>query len=248
MKPPRSSLPKSQSPKSRVVLVTGGRGRIGGALVRELVEAGDSVVVIDKGPVPPITTHSSSSRVTHLRADLSIEREAASAFQAIRRKFQRIDSAVLAAGDFVYKPLVDQTAADLQRMLNNNVIAAFSCLRELASAPGSAGARVVILGSIVDHRVIKGNSTYGSAKAALRMLVDVAREEFRDTPMRITNLCLGAVASPMTVQLGKRKTSAALSTIAPVHVIATLRWILDAPRGPRLDEVRLFPQVGVNLD
>lgn len=234
----------------KIVVVTGGRGRIGGAIARALAEQGHTVVVIDRAPIPRSRRRTAaplaaSGQVVHVRAALDDEAQTRRAFRTVLDRYQRIDAAVLAAGAFVYGPFLSQSVNDCERMLRDNVITAFLCLQELArTMPKTGGGRVIFMGTIVDHRVVKGNAAYGSSKAALRMLADVVREETRDSPMRITNLCLGAVASPMAATglsaIGRP------DTIEPSTVVDAALWLLDQPLGARFDELRLFPSVGVN--
>jgi NAD(P)-dependent dehydrogenase (short-subunit alcohol dehydrogenase family) len=182
----------------------------------------------------------------HLRADLGSEAQTRRAFRTVLDRYQRIDAAVLAAGAFVSGPFLSHAAGDGERMFRDNVMTAFLCLQELArTMPRTGGGHVIFMGSIVDHRVVQGNALYGASKAALRMLAEVVREETRDSSMRITNLCLGAVASPM-VRAMKRKRTRRLDTLEPARVVEAVLWLLDRPAESRFDELRLFPSVGVN--
>lgn len=236
-------------PHGRVVVVTGGRGRIGGALAEALEARGHTVVAIDRVPSPRSQPRSAprqrrAGKIMHLRADLSSEPQTRRAFRTVLDRYRRIDAAVLTAGAFVFGPVLSHSASDWDRMFRDNVMTAFLCLQELVRAmPATGGGHVVFMGSIVDHRVVKGNALYGSSKAALRMLADVVREEFRDSPVRITNLCLGSVRSPMSQAI---KTRRRMDSMDPAHVVRAVLWLLDQPIDPRFDELRLFPSVGVN--
>jgi NAD(P)-dependent dehydrogenase (short-subunit alcohol dehydrogenase family) len=240
----------------KVVVITGGRGRIGGALASALEHRGHTVVAIDRAALPRPPRRRTVRRslqapqappgeVVHLRADLGSAAQTRRAFRTVLDRYQRIDAAVLAAGAFVSGPFLSHAASDGERMFRDNVMTAFLCLQELArTMPRTGGGHVIFMGSIVDHRVVQGNALYGASKAALRMLAEVVREETRDTPMRITNLCLGAVASPMTRALKRR--ARLLDTLEPARVVEAVLWLLDRPAEPRFDELRLFPSVGVN--
>jgi NAD(P)-dependent dehydrogenase (short-subunit alcohol dehydrogenase family) len=231
----------------KVVVVTGGRGRIGGALASALEGQGHAVIAIDRTPVPRARRPAQRAlpgSILHLRADLASEPETKRAFRTVLARYKRIDAAVLAAGAFVFGRFLSHTARDWERMFRDNTLTAFLCLQELArTMPKTGGGHVIFMGTIVDHRVTRGNALYGSSKAALRMLADVVREETRDSPMRITNLCLGAVASPMADKL---KRGRRLDAVDPAQVTEAVRWLLERPAEPRFDELRLFPSIGVN--
>src|SRR3979409_2112912 len=96
----------------RVVVVTGGRGRIGGALATALENRGYTVVAIDRVSIPgPQPRKRAAHRppqgeVVHLRADLASEAQTRRAFRTVLDRYKRIDAAVLAAGAFVFGPFL----------------------------------------------------------------------------------------------------------------------------------------------
>src|ERR1041384_6342061 len=122
--PSRSDHPQ------KVMVVTGGRGRIGGAIARALADRGHTVVVIDRAPVPRSPRRRAArGDVVHLRAKLDDEAQTRRAFRTVLRRYKRIDAAVLAAGAFVYGPFLSQSVKDCERMLRDNVLTAFLCLQ-----------------------------------------------------------------------------------------------------------------------
>lgn len=234
------------SESQRVVLITGGRGRIGTRLAQALVQRGDIVISVDRTPFSQSKGDkkrtTSQGQVFNFKANLASEKGANVVFESIFSQFQRIDAAVLSAGDFTYGTFADASPVDFERMFKNNAMTAFCTLKHLIPRMKKVGGHIVIMGSLADHRILRGNSCYAPAKAALRMLVEVLREEVNETQIRFTHLCFGAIASPMAMKLGKADANSLLS---PATVVETICWAIDRPIDARFDELKILPPIGV---
>src|SRR5689334_15989659 len=111
-----------EEPRARRVVVTGGTGALGDAVVAAFVEAGWTCHVPVHGAAPA----SRSSDPWAPGIDLTDE-AAVAAFYA---SLPSLSASVHVAGGFDAKPIVETSRGDLGGMLDVNLVTAFLCCRE----------------------------------------------------------------------------------------------------------------------
>jgi NAD(P)-dependent dehydrogenase (short-subunit alcohol dehydrogenase family) len=123
----------------RRVVVKGGGGALGVAVVRQLVEAGAHVYVPAHSERDAVALAGIPRVAIAPRVDLADE-------DAVTRFYDDVGADLYAsihiAGGFVFGPIVDASFADLQRMLSMNVASTWLCCREAARRM-SDGGRIV---------------------------------------------------------------------------------------------------------
>lgn len=156
----------------KVALVTGGSRGIGAAIALRLAEQGADVAityvsgeeaareVVDK-------IESMGRRVVALRADAADAAEAAAVVERTVAGLGRIDVLVNNAGAGALGPIESLALADVDRVLDVNVRAAFLAA-QAASRHMERGARIVSIGScMAQHVPGPGGTLYAMSKAAL---------------------------------------------------------------------------------
>src|SRR5262245_34139021 len=125
----------------RHVVVTGGTGALGTAVVRALLDAGATchVPYIDEGEAQrfPLRAHDRVKLVAH--AELTDE-------QAVERIFAgvpRLWASIHLAGGFAMSPVKDTKKSDLVKQVDMNFVTAFLCCAAAVRAMGQAGGRIV---------------------------------------------------------------------------------------------------------
>src|SRR5262245_11960324 len=125
----------------RDVVVTGGLGGLGGAVVEAIAGAGATVHV----PVRRSAAAGAVPSGVRLVAGVDLTDEAAvTAFYA---GLPRLWASVHLAGGFAGAPLLDTKLDLLRGQLDVNLVTAFLCCREAARNIGGAGGRLVNVGS-----------------------------------------------------------------------------------------------------
>src|SRR3954467_15945345 len=127
---------------SKRIVVTGGAGFLGQAVVRALLDEGANVEATwhaesEQKPLPPAT-----DRLRLHRLDVSDE----SAVTAFYASLPDLWGSVHTVGGFAMAPLADTSAADLRKMFETNALTCFLCCKEAARAirrSGAAGGRIV---------------------------------------------------------------------------------------------------------
>lgn len=146
---------------------------LGLAIARRLVHDGYDVHV---------TWRSSASRAEVLvpefegrvhRADLEDEDETRALVESVLERDGRLDAFVHAVGEFSAAPLATTTAAEVRRLLENNVVSAvnaFDAAREALRASGGSALFFGVAG-LEGMRARRESAAYAAAKSALLVLV-----------------------------------------------------------------------------
>jgi 3-oxoacyl-[acyl-carrier protein] reductase len=198
----------------KVVVVSGGAGAIGGAVVDRCLESGATVHIIDAaGKTAPIgaTLHD---------VDIADSQSVAGAFSAIVQQAGRIDAFVHAAGVSnnratkqrvapqlnerfadtypVIDGLVGTDDADWRRLMSVNLDGAFFCLRAALRAmlPQQAG-DVVMISSNAGLLGEAGSAAYSASKAGAQLLMQAAALEVVGAGIRVNAVAPGPTMTPL---------------------------------------------------
>jgi NAD(P)-dependent dehydrogenase (short-subunit alcohol dehydrogenase family) len=168
---------------NRQVVVTGGTGALGTAIVARLLETGASCYVpyvhqseVDRFP------HRDNSRVTLLpNAELSEEAVVARLFDSVPRLWASIHL----AGGFALGALAEASKHDLMQQIDTNFVTCFLCCREAVKAirRTGGGGRIVNVAArpALEWRTGAGMTAYTASKAAVAAFsVALAEEVAKD--------------------------------------------------------------------
>jgi len=163
--------------QDRHVVVTGGTGALGAAVVGLLLEAGATCHV-------PVRDLKDSRRFAHRGhdrvvlspvPDLTDEAAVAAFYGALPGLWASIH----VAGGFAMAPVGDTDKAMLQRQLDTNFVSAFLCCRAAVAAIGQGGGRIVNVAArpALEWRQGAGMTAYTASKAALAALTVALAQE-----------------------------------------------------------------------
>jgi NAD(P)-dependent dehydrogenase (short-subunit alcohol dehydrogenase family) len=163
--------------RDRQVLVTGGTGALGIAVVGALLEAGalchvPYVAAAEAERYP----HRNNARVRLVGdADLSDESTVARLFDAIPGLWASIHL----VGGFAMAPVAKTGKADLMHQLDMNFVTCFLCCRAAVTAMAGNGGRIVNVAArpALEWRTGAGMAAYAASKAAVAALTVALAEE-----------------------------------------------------------------------
>ena len=168
-------------PEQPLVLITGGGGRIGGALAREFAAAGWRVEAPGRS---------------------SMDVRDASAIQQTIAALPRIDLLINNAGlrrDALFLKL---PAADWDEVLETNLKGAWRCARAVLPRMREQGAgHIVNLGSFSARHGTAGQTAYSAAKAALLALTQSLAAEGGPDNIRVNAVLPGWMLTPFNASL-----------------------------------------------
>lgn len=151
----------------RIVVVTGGTGGLGTAVVKAFRDAGDETIPVSRS-------------AGEFSADLLQPGAAAELFRRVVERYGRLDVLVHTAGAFAAEGGVAETSLDTwRRMLDTNFQAALHAVH--AALPNlTDGGRIIVVGSRAGVQLSAGLGAYSVSKAALNALVQTVALEVVD--------------------------------------------------------------------
>ncbi|HEY8668197.1 MAG TPA: SDR family NAD(P)-dependent oxidoreductase [Tepidisphaeraceae bacterium] len=164
---------------NRHVVVTGGAGALGAAIVELLVSSG-ATIHIPAHRVPdaanfPLARHERVRIVAPV--DLTSEQEVQSFYQSLPSLWASLH----AAGGFTAAPIAQTSLADFRQMIETNAVTSFLCCREavkkIRSTNGSPGGRIVNVAAKPAVIPAAGLCAYAASKAAVANLTVCLAEE-----------------------------------------------------------------------
>jgi NAD(P)-dependent dehydrogenase (short-subunit alcohol dehydrogenase family) len=164
---------------NRHVVVTGGTGALGAAVVELLVEAGAAVhIPAHRAPDPakfPLARHERVKIVAPI--DLGVEDSVRSFYESLPSLWASIH----AAGGFTAGSIAETSLADFREMFETNAVTCFLCCREavrkIRTSADNPGGRIVNVAAKPAVIPTAGLSAYAASKAAVANLTLSLSEE-----------------------------------------------------------------------
>lgn len=165
----------------RVILVTGGHGVLGAAVVKAALADGLKVAIIDHA-----RGHAVPEGVLELGGvDLTDPAEAQQAVNAVADHFGRLDALLNIAGGFVWQT-TDDAAPAWDRMFALNLSTALNASRAaLPWLKASDEGRIVNVGANAALKSAAGMGAYAASKSGVHRLTESLAEELKSTSVTV---------------------------------------------------------------
>lgn len=184
----------------RVAIVTGAASGIGRAAVERLVDAGTSVVVVDREPadwVEPL-----GDAVVVVVGDVTDPQTNTAAVDAAVDTFGRLDVAVFNAGISMGGDLLDLPIEQFDRAIDVNVRAVALGMRSVVPVMRSAGGgRIIVTASTSGIGGDPNMWAYNTAKGAVINLVRAAAVDLGADSITVNAVCPGPTETAMTTRI-----------------------------------------------
>ncbi len=185
----------------KVALVTGAARGIGLATARRFLADGWNVALLDLEDAEldaALAGIKLPERTLKVHCDVSDPSEVQAAMATVKARFGRLDALVNNAGIAVFKPILDTTPEEWNRVLAVNLTGPFLTVQ--ASAPlmrDGGGGAVVNVTSISGLRASTLRVAYGTSKAALAHLTKQQAVELASIGIRVNGVAPGPVDTAM---------------------------------------------------
>jgi NAD(P)-dependent dehydrogenase (short-subunit alcohol dehydrogenase family) len=185
----------------KVALVTGAARGIGLAIAKRFLGEGYRVALLDienELLQASVTALNDPENTLAIHADVADAGAVGKAFAAVQAGFGRLDALVNNAGIAVFKPLLDTTQAEWQRVMDVNLTGPFLCTQ--AAAPlmrEHGGGAIVNITSISALRASTLRTAYGTSKAGLAHLTKQFAVELATLGIRVNAVAPGPVETAM---------------------------------------------------
>lgn len=197
----------------KTVLVTGASSGIGLETALAFATAGANVVLVARraAALAKVATRARASGVQALAIATDVTRPAAvnACFARAVQRFGRIDIVVNNAGVMLPAQVVDIDPADLQRMLDVNLLGALhvmqAAVRQMRTQQD--GGHIVNVASLAGRRGFSPLGGYCASKFALVGLTEALRTELLDENVGVSLVLPGVIETPMAAAAGNPATA-----------------------------------------
>jgi len=250
------------SAAEKVAVITGAARGIGLAVARKFLAEGWRVALLDiDGPALERSAAAldAPARVLALECDVALPAQVAAAIERTLGQYGRIDALVNNAGVAVFKPLLETTYEEWDRVLQVNLSGPFLCAQACAPVMiAQGGGAIVNIGSISGLRASTLRVAYGTSKAALMHLTRQQAVELGERGVRVNAVAPGPVDTAMAKQVHTPDIRAAYHDAIPLNrygseaEIAAAVWFLCSDAASYVNGQTLavdggFDAVGIGL-
>jgi len=184
--------------RDKAVVVTGGAGGIGQAIIAGFLGEGARVVSIDRHTVAPLIV--AGRQALSMTANLVSQDDCETALAAALQELGTIDVLVVAAAIQRAEAVTELTSANVEAVFRTNLFAAAYLLRAFADQAGP-GASAILIGSTATRSVQHSEFAYRAAKSGLKALAESAALELATSGTRVNIVTPGATASGLALAL-----------------------------------------------
>jgi len=208
------------SSSSKTAVITGAARGIGLATSKKFLSEGWRVAMIDiDGETLDASAHLlGNAAILPILCDVADPDAVETAFGRVREHFGRLDALVNNAGIAIFKPILETSAAEWDRVLAVNLNGPFHCTQ--AAAPlmlETGGGSVVNIASISGHRASTLRVAYGTSKAGLIQLTKQQAAELGVLGLRVNAVAPGPVETAMAKQVHSAEIRAAYHDTIPLN-------------------------------
>lgn len=232
--------------EGKIAAVTGAASGIGLSTTRALLEAGATVVMVDRDAAALASlSRELGERVIVQLTDL-LEAESCDAMvPEIIEKAGHIDIMLCNAGSYIGGDLTQSTPGDIDRMLNLNVNAVIKNVHAVAPHMIARGVGdIVVTCSIAGHAAIHVEPVYSASKWAITSFVQTMRRQLMGHGVRVGQVSPGPVVSALLSdwepeRLQAMKDKGALMEAREVS--DALLYMLTRPRNVTIRDMIVLP-------
>lgn len=206
----------------KVVLLSGTSRGLGLALAEHYLDSGWKVVGCSRKAV-----NLPHENYRHFTLDISDESSVVNMVRTVKSEFGRIDALLNNAGQASMNALALTPADTLSRLLQVNVVGAFSLLREVAKVMmRQKQGRIVNFSSIAAPLALEGEAAYAASKAAVESLTKVAARELADYGITVNAIGPSPIRTDLIRGVPEQKLQSLINR-QPIKEFATAEDVIN---------------------
>lgn len=238
------------SPDRMRAIVTGASSGIGKATALTFAKAGIDLALVsrslDKLEAVATAAREVGVEAKAYRLDLAEVETVKAQIEAIATDFGSIDILVNNAGMGYTNFLRETSLKEWQEVLNINLTSVFQCvLGVLPQMRERKRGTIINVASIAGSNPFPGWGAYSVSKAAIIALAKTLAAEERANGIRVTNICPGAVNTPIwdtdTVKVDLNREAMLL----PETVAKSILHVALLPAEAAIEEITIVPSAGI---
>jgi len=185
--------------KDKVAIVTGAKQGIGLGIALELAKEGANVVVsdLDQAGCDEVVKQIEAVGVISLavKCDVSVKAEVDNLVVETINKFGKVDILVNNAGIFPFKPFLQMTEEEWEKVINVNLKSVFLCSQAVANEMNDGG-KIVNVSSIAAFVGFEGLVHYCASKGGINAMIRALALELANKKINVNAVAPGATNTP----------------------------------------------------
>ncbi len=221
--------------KNKVILVTGGSGGIGNAIVDKLSFYEGNVVAVyyRNPPADPL-----SDRISWIQADLTNATNIERLIKFTLRKYGKIDVLINSAGYLEPGEFSELEVNHLKKMIDVNLTSTLIITTKILAVMKTQGfGHIINIGSLGGIVPMPYSAVYCAAKFAIRGFSFSLSEEFRGTGISLSLITPASVATRMLDHEASDKSTAIAFVGNPLSPIDTAEAVLKVILKPQVEVI-----------
>ncbi|PIT93586.1 short-chain dehydrogenase [Candidatus Falkowbacteria bacterium CG10_big_fil_rev_8_21_14_0_10_43_11] len=192
---------------NKVAIVTGAARGIGRGIADEFIKQGAKVVYSDLAEPENLP----AKNAAFIACDVSNAEQANNLIRQTKEKFGGLDILVNNAGIYPFKPFLEMSEAEWDKVLNINLKSVFLCSQAAAKIM-PAGGKIVSISSIASFVGFEGLVHYCASKGGINAMIRTMALELAPKKININAVAPGAIDTPGAAadEKTKRQTIAAI--------------------------------------
>ena len=230
----------------KIAAITGGASGIGLATAEALLDAGATVVLVDRDAAALEKLRERlGPRMIAQVTDLLDPDSCAAMVPKILEKVDHIDILHCNAGTYIGGDLVETDAATIDRMLNLNVNAVMKNVHAVIPHMTARGTGdIIVTCSVAGHFPVPWEPVYSGSKWAITCFVQTMRRQLNKQGIRVGQVSPGPVISALLADWPEenlRKAKENGSLIEPSEVADAIIFMLTRPRNVTIRDMIVLP-------
>lgn len=178
------------------IIITGTSRGIGYELALQLANSGNQILAISRKTPQELIEH---ANITCLSVDISVDTDLQLVEDFLSHTWKNVDCVIHNAGALLFKPFLETSTADFEKIYKVNVFGLASLTRICVPfmTKGSHVVTISSMGGIQGSLKFPGLAAYSSSKGAVITLSELLSEEYKEQGIAFNVLALGAVQTEM---------------------------------------------------
>lgn len=185
--------------KNKVAIVTGAKQGIGYGIAEELAREGASVVISDLDQADCEKTVMEIAKLNvkalAIKCDVSNKAEVDNLIAKTKAEFGRIDILVNNAGIYPFKPFLEMTEDEWDKVIDVNLKSVFLCSQAVAKEMPEGG-KIVDISSVASFIGFTGLTHYCATKGGINAMIRAMALELADKKINVNAVAPGAINTP----------------------------------------------------
>jgi NAD(P)-dependent dehydrogenase (short-subunit alcohol dehydrogenase family) len=178
----------------KVVLVTGGTGKLGQYLVNSFLDEGATIIFTSRSLKRASACSKSRANVYPFKCDLLVSNDIKSLKDFVYKRFKRIDIIVNNAAVDIDMPLISVKDYQFEKLIRTNLMGPYYvCKYLIRMMVKQKRGKVINVSSILSQKTVKNATEYSMSKAALDSLTRSLAIEYGKYNININSVNIGVM-------------------------------------------------------